>query len=103
MQGELKDNPGKKRYEIWADGELAGFADYELERGRITFSHTEIDSEYEGSGLGSRLAAEVLDDARNRGLGVVPHCEFIASYIAGHEEYLDLVVPSLRARVRANG
>ena len=70
---------------------LAGFATYRLHPGRITFLHTEIEPEYEGSGLGSRLAAAVLDDARARGLSVVPICPFISSWIRRHPEYADLV------------
>jgi predicted GNAT family acetyltransferase len=42
----------------------------------------------------------VLDDVRRRSLVVVPRCPFIAAYIRRHpDDYLDLVVPGLRARV----
>jgi predicted GNAT family acetyltransferase len=104
MSVEVKDNRDEARYEVFADGHLAGFTQYRLEGGRITFVHTEIDPEYEGSGLGSRLARAALDDARTRNLSVVPRCPFIAGYIRRHaEEYLDLVVPALRAGVTAAG
>jgi predicted GNAT family acetyltransferase len=104
MDVAIADNPEQSRYEIRADGELAGFAAYELHPGRITFVHTEIDSEHEGEGLGSRLARAALDAARERGLAVIPRCPFIAGYIARHpDEYLDLVVPAMRDRVAAGG
>lgn len=59
--------------------------------GTIIFTHTTIDPPLEGRGLGSALAAYVLDDARARGLSVVPECAFIAAYIDRHPEYADLV------------
>jgi uncharacterized protein len=104
MTVTIDDNPEETRYEVWEDGQLAGFAHYALGEGRITFIHTEIEPEYEGAGLGSRLARFALDDARQRGLAVVPRCPFIAGYIHRHpDEYLDLVTPELRERVRHGG
>jgi predicted GNAT family acetyltransferase len=37
------------------------------------------------------LATGVLDDARKKGLTVVPLCPFIAGYIERHSDYADLV------------
>jgi hypothetical protein len=41
----------------------------------------------------------VLDDARARGLDVLPHCPYVAAFVDGHrEEYLDLVPRDRRAQ-----
>jgi predicted GNAT family acetyltransferase len=102
MNVDVRDNREDERYEIWTDGELAGFVQYRLHDGRITLIHTEIDPEHEGAGLGSQLARAALDDARVRQLAVVPVCPFIADFIRRHpDRYLDLVVPSMRAEVTA--
>ncbi len=104
MSVEVHDNRDAERYEVWTDGQLAGFAEYRLHKGRITFTHTEIDPEHEGAGLGSRLVRAALDDARGRALAVLPVCPFFADYIRRHpEDYLDLVVPAMRARVAGDG
>lgn len=87
----VADNPGESRYEIRADGELAGFSVYDLQRHTIGFTHTEIDPKLGGHGLGSRLVGEALDDARRRELDVVPYCSFVRSYIDEHPEYAELV------------
>lgn len=86
------------RFEIHVDGQLAGFAQYRLAPGRITFTHTEIDEAFEGRGLGSALARGALDAARERGLAVVPLCPFIRSWIAKHPDYVALVPEADRAR-----
>jgi predicted GNAT family acetyltransferase len=65
MNAEVSNNPTEYRYELWADGELAGYTQYSLGRGRIAFVHTEIYESYEeGMGLGTRLGRAALDDAR---------------------------------------
>lgn len=88
---EIVDRPERSRYEINVDGGLAGIATYQLGDDEITFIHTEVDRSFAGQGLGSRLAAHVLDDARSRSLGVRPLCPFIRRYIRSHPAYQDLV------------
>lgn len=90
----VADNPREHRFEAFIGDELAGFATYRLEPDRIVFLHTEVDDAFEGHGVGSRLAAGALDEARSRHLMVVPRCEFIASYIERHPAYADLVKTS---------
>jgi uncharacterized protein len=87
----VANNPDEGRFELYADDELAGSAYYRLAGEAIDFTHTEVDEAYEGQGLGSKLASAALDDARSRGLAVLPHCPFIRSYIERHSEYVDLV------------
>ena len=96
MYAEVRNNPTEYRYELWADGELAGYTQYVLDRGRIAFLHTEVYESYEGLGLGGRLARAALDDARTKGLVVMPFCPFVAGFIERHiEEYGDLVAPEM--------
>lgn len=87
----VTDNAGGERYEIRVDGEQAGFLQYRLRSGLIELVHTEIDEEFEGRGLGSRLISFALDDARDRQLAVLPFCPFVNDYIRRHRQYVDLV------------
>jgi predicted GNAT family acetyltransferase len=91
VESVVNDNPDKHRFEVSADGQVAGFSAYRLRDGAITFTHTEIDPSFEGKGLGSTLARAALDEARSRGLRVYAQCPFIAGYIDKHPEYQDLL------------
>src|SRR5207302_10770385 len=88
---QVRDSPDAHRYEARVGDEVAGFAEYRLVPGRIIFTHTQIEPSFEGKGIGGRLAAGALDDARSRGLSVTPLCPFIAGYIDRHPAYADLV------------
>jgi predicted GNAT family acetyltransferase len=88
----VTDNRDLERYEVHLGDELAGFVTYRLRPDRITFLHTEVEPALEGRGIGSLLAAAALDDARARGLSVIPICPFISSWIKRHPEYGDLVL-----------
>ena len=88
----VSNNPDLLRYEARLGGELAGFAAYRLEDGRITCTHTEVDGAFEGKGIGSALARGALDVVRaTGGLTVLPLCPFIKGWIGKHEDYQDLL------------
>lgn len=95
---EITDHPEDGRYVIEVDGEQAGLLVYRREGDRIIFTHAEVDPGHDGQGLGSALSAHALDEARARGLAVVPRCPFVQAYMQRHPEYVDLVPEGARAR-----
>jgi uncharacterized protein len=91
-KAEVYDNPFEGRYEIRLDGRTAGFTVYKSKPNLIAFLHTEIDPSLEGRGLGSRLIGFALEDARERGLDVLPFCPFVNDFIRRHrDDYFELV------------
>jgi predicted GNAT family acetyltransferase len=88
----ITDVPGHSRYELRLDDQVVGHVEYRRHGDVVELVHTEVDDGHEGEGLGSQLAAGVLDDIRHRGLRVQPSCPFIASYIDRHPGDADLVV-----------
>lgn len=91
MDTEFRDDPDHSRYELRAGDELVGFLDYRLRGDVVVLVHTEVPPEFDGQGHAATLARSALDDARARGLSVVPSCPYVASYIGKHPEYADLV------------
>jgi len=91
MDTEIRDNPDQRRYELFADGALAGFAAYRVRDGLTVITHSEVDNAYRGKGLGSILARQTLDLLREQSARVVPACPFFAKYVAEHPEYEDLI------------
>jgi predicted GNAT family acetyltransferase len=90
-------NPELSRYEVRIDGRVAGFTQYRRAPRTVDFTHTEVYPEFEGQGLGSKLAAGALDAVRAGGDRAVASCPFISTYIKRHPEYADLVTGPERA------
>jgi hypothetical protein len=96
---QVVENAKSHRFEILVDGEVAGFTDYHDRGNRRAFTHTETEAGYEGHGLASMLVAALIDDARAKGLAVLPYCPFVRDYIEHHrDDYVDLVPAEERAK-----
>lgn len=91
VQIAIADDADSHRYVMRIDGRRAGLLQYRLRPELIELVHTEIYEEFEGRGLGSQLISFALDDARKRGLAVLPFCPFVNDYIQRHPQYDDLV------------
>jgi NAD+ kinase len=85
------DSFEQQRYEIVLGGEVAGVLHYRRHGDQVELMHTEIDQAFEGRGLGSRLAAGALEDARRRATPVKVTCPFVTGYLERHPEYSDLL------------
>lgn len=101
MTTTVRDNPPKNRFEVYVDDHLAGFTEYRLNPGRIAFTHTQIDEAFSGHGLARELVVGELEEARRRGLAVLPICPYVRNVIARNADtYLDLVPASARDRFK---
>jgi len=94
----VTDNPTASRFELHVGAELAGFVDYQLDGDDpvISLVHTEVKPAFRHAHLATHLARFSLDDARRRGLAVLPFCPYINSWIKKHPEYAELVPPDRR-------
>ena len=82
---------GHNRYELLDDDTVIGVSVYRDAGNRRVFTHTEVDADYAGQGLASKLVKFALDDVRAKGKRVVPVCPRVAAFIAKDPSYADLV------------
>ena len=92
-----------ERFEIVADGEVAGFAMYVDVEGRRIFFHTEIASEFGGKGLATVLVRRALEKTAQEGLRIVAVCPFVKKYVNTHAEqwgsHVDAATPPMLAAI----
>jgi uncharacterized protein len=93
MELTVTDVPEEGRYEARAADRVLGLAAYRRHGDRVVFTHTEVDPDAEGGGVGSTLVRGALDDVRAHGRRVVPRCPFVRAWIERHPDYADLVDP----------
>ncbi|SDX78554.1 hypothetical protein SAMN05660209_01231 [Geodermatophilus africanus] len=91
MELTVTDVPEAGRYEARAADRVLGLAAYRRHGDRVVFTHTEVDPDAGGSGVGSTLVRGALDDVRAHGRRVVPRCPFVRAWIERHPDYADLV------------
>ena len=84
----------RRRFEALIGDKVAGIAEF-IPRGEdvVIFTHTEVNPNFEGQGVGKRMAAAALDAVRASGKKVQATCTFMGHYIREHEQYQDLVDP----------
>lgn len=86
MAYTLHQNVDNSRFEV-RHQDLVAFVDYKLHKDEISFIHTEVPKELSGKGIGTFLAKNVLEYAKDNHLKVKPYCSFIKAYIDKHQEY----------------
>ena len=67
------------------DGQVAELV-YRLEDQRLVLIHTGVPAALEGRGIGGRLVAASIDEAKRRGLTVVPLCPFAKGWLLRHPD-----------------
>lgn len=89
--GEVTNNEALSQYELTLDGHTA-IAAYRRHADHLDFYHTEVPAALEGHGVGKRLVAAALADARRQGLKIIATCPFVHHYIKTHPEEQDLLL-----------
>jgi predicted GNAT family acetyltransferase len=88
----VRDNPDQKRFEAKI-GDHVAVAEYMYSGERIIFTHTGVPEALRGQGIADKLIHAALEQVKERRLGVVALCPFVAAYIVKHPEYQPLLQP----------
>jgi hypothetical protein len=86
----VRHNEPEHRFEVEIDGQLS-VAEYELQSGRMIFTHTYTPPAQRGRGIAEKLVRAGLEYARTGNYKVVPACSYVAVFIERHPEYRPLL------------
>lgn len=90
IQNEETETKGS--YFISINGQKAAEMTYsKAGSDRIIIDHTEVDESQKGNGLGELMVRKAVDDARVKGISIVPLCPFARSVFQKHEELRDVL------------
>jgi len=95
MDADIRDNAEARRYELPVEGRMA-VVTYNLTGENLMITETLVPEALEGRGIASRLARHVVDDARARGLKILPVCPFFSAWLQKHPDEADVVHPTYR-------
>jgi predicted GNAT family acetyltransferase len=88
---DIVDDERSHRFVARADGHEAELV-YRRDGNRLVVEHTEVPEELGGRGLGGKLVAAAIEDARARGLAVEVECPFARDWIERHPDRVAGVV-----------
>ena len=97
MAAVVRDVPEKHRFVIEVDGTTAGYLSYEAQGEALSMVHSEVSDEFEGKGVGSQLVTGALEELDRRGVGMLPDCPFVRTFLDRHPEWIRLVPAEKRA------
>ena len=86
----VRDNPDRRRFEALVDEEVAGYLFYREQDGELVLIHTEVDERFEDQGIGTQLAAGVMEFLRSEDAKIIPSCSFIRHYMDKNEDTQEL-------------
>ncbi|WP_436516644.1 GNAT family N-acetyltransferase [Ekhidna sp. To15] len=89
---ENEEQESKGAYFIKKEGEKVAEMTYSIAgTDRIIIDHTEVDDSMRGTGVGEEMVRRAVDDARRKGISIVPLCPFARSVFNKNEELRDVL------------
>jgi predicted GNAT family acetyltransferase len=88
---ERDDGPSGGAYHVVVDGHAARMTFSRAGERLLIIDHTEVPEALRGRGIGDRLVAQAVEDARQAGTKIVPLCPFAAAQFRKHQEYRDVL------------
>lgn len=88
----IEDHGTKGRYVVRGpDGSEAEMTFTRAGTDRIIIDHTGVPDAFRGQGIGARLVARAVEDARSSGTAIIPLCPFAAAQFRRHPEWADVL------------
>lgn len=97
---KFRDNALFSRFELYRNGVMAGYVQYEMRGGDVLLLQAVIDSRFRRMGLEPVLMQAVLFNAHRRRLAVMPYCREAQDFLLAHPQFLSLIPTKQRRRFK---
>ena len=88
----IEDGSTKGRYVVKGpDGAEAEMTFTKVGAHQLIIDHTGVPDAFRGQGIGARLVARAVEDARAAGITIIPLCPFAAAQFRRHPEWADVL------------
>jgi predicted GNAT family acetyltransferase len=88
---EIKFEPDNNRAAAYDDGNEIGECVFSPSDTIWIISHTSVDDGYGGKGIAADLVDKVVQEARNKGVKIIPLCPFAKKQFEKKPEYQDVL------------
>jgi len=87
----VRHDDQRRLYEAVVDDRVVGYLVYEVAGQTVSLTHTVVEPQMRGRGVGSALARFALDDLRERRQRPTVLCSFVTDFVARNPEYRGLI------------
>ncbi|MGI6177932.1 MAG: GNAT family N-acetyltransferase [Eubacterium sp.] len=88
---EIVFEPERSRSAAYDDGKEIGECVFSPSDTVWIISHTFVTDEYGGQGIAAKLVEKVVEEARNKGMKIIPLCSFAKREFQEKPEYQDVL------------
>ncbi|MBO6717354.1 MAG: N-acetyltransferase [Rhizobiaceae bacterium] len=88
---EVEETDSKGRYVHRAGGAEAEMTFSKAGPRLLIIDHTEVPDAFRGQGVGAKLVARAVEDARKSGKKIIALCPFAAAQFRRHDEWQDVI------------
>ncbi|QDP86109.1 N-acetyltransferase [Chryseobacterium sp. SNU WT5] len=82
-----------KSFELYYEGKKAGVIEYNTDKdGILDITHTEVDQEFGGKGLGKELVKAVVEYAKDNHYKIIASCPYAKKTMERTPEFKDVLV-----------
>ncbi|HLS79294.1 MAG TPA: GNAT family N-acetyltransferase [Nocardia sp.] len=99
MSTEVRINTALERFEIYVDGDIAGYTEFQDTASERAFVHTEIFPGYERRGYATELIGTALRASRGEGFGILPMCSMVRHFVEINPQFISSVPQWARGRM----
>ena len=78
-------------FDVYYDGEKAGFMEFKRKEGILEILHTEVAEEFGGKGLGMELVKTAVEFAKKNNLKIHALCSYAKKMIEKTPEFKDIL------------
>ncbi|MGE0230644.1 MAG: GNAT family N-acetyltransferase [Flavobacteriaceae bacterium] len=86
-----EEGPSKGRYAVRLEGAEAEMTYTRAGEKLIIIDHTHVPDAMRGKSVGQALVARAVEDARAKGMSIIPLCPFAKAQIERHKEWQDVL------------
>lgn len=96
LKETFRDNPLYCRFELFSDGDLAGYVKYTMDGGQVILLDVVEQPAFRNQGIDSTLMRHVVLNAHKRRLSLVAQCPMALSFLADNPQYQVLTAHASR-------
>lgn len=97
----IENNQVLRRYELFEQGDLAGFVQYSMSGDELWLHYTQLKRRYKSEEVIDALFLHILEDVLRRRLALMPFCPAMRAFMGERPEYTQLVPPLWQDRFLA--